>query len=147
MALNVLPSANASDHPCKPPRNGWPGAAMLKLLMRMNAIGLAANKPTNTSVPSPTAASLPEDLEIQPVMLRQTSVHSPPGTLERGTEPCCCLHFGGLTSRPCHLNSSVCLNEANRHRSQASESCLKQITCAHIRGGAKSPRHNDLSGA
>jgi hypothetical protein len=42
----------------------------------VNAIGLAANKPTNTSVPSPMAASLPEDLEIQPIMLRETSVQS-----------------------------------------------------------------------
>jgi hypothetical protein len=47
---------------------------MLKLFIRINAIGLAANKPTNTSVPSPTAASLGEDLEIQRVILRETTV-------------------------------------------------------------------------
>jgi hypothetical protein len=34
----------------------------------MNAIGLAANRPTNISAPNPTAVSLPEDLEIQLIM-------------------------------------------------------------------------------
>jgi hypothetical protein len=131
---------------------------MLKLLMRMNAMGLAANTPRKKSVPNPSVISLPENLEIIVRMLEkhqfkvQCSKFNVNGipcegslitlNLERNHFP---LVSDAPTSVVATLSIRICLNETHRDAPQPIEAGLQQISGSDGGGGAKRSGHDDFT--